>query len=58
MGCHSAPINLSPTPVPGRLAALPSEQTGTTQLFVKAGDLQQRQTIGTALAAPLFSSPV
>lgn len=58
MGCHSAPINLSPTPVPGRLAALPSEQTGTTQLFVKAGDLQQRQTIGTALAAPLFSFPV
>lgn len=54
MGSHSVPINLSPTPVPGRLAALPSKQTGTMQLFVTAGDLQQRQTIGTALPPPSF----
>lgn len=50
-GRHSPPINLSPTPVLSRLAALPSKQTGTMQPFVQAGDLQHRQTISTALAA-------
>lgn len=54
MGSHSAPINLSPTPVPGRLAALPSKQTGTMQLFVKAGDLQQRQMIALPYHPPPF----